>query len=308
MLSSSSRNRVFVRALIGAGLFAVALLMFARCDWTEPVSSDQLVVEAFLATGEPLPVIALRRTAPLDNPAPDSFGTPARGAEMTLTLDGRRISYEPVPDQPGRYAPMESEVVPARVSYTLEVRWQGREATASGRTPPPLAIDRFRVEVPDEPVEAILVDSLRRDSLDIPAEQGLIYPVEVTVDWTTDFDPVGADSAYWIRTQLTPDTSFSSTVVDLFLQDSEVFPEKSAARRGSLHRWRGVYAIAVDSASSPLPAHHLEVALLRSSVEYASFATTRDDPDRREPISNVDGALGVVAAVALDTQYVTLQP
>ncbi len=294
-----------VRSVMAALVLVGLVLTVARCDWTTSASGDELVVEAFLQTGAPLPTVTLRETVGL---TADSSGQPATGATVELTLDGERIPYAPVPDQPGRYEPVEAIEVPSRVPYTLDVAWQGRRATASGRTPPAIRMASLDVDVPDRPVEAILVDSLRRDSLDIPAEQGFIYPVEVTLSWPGDIDAIDPDSSYWIRTQLTPDTTFSSTVVDLFLQDGEVFRERTVTPANGLRRWTGVYAVPVDSADTPLPAHHLEVALLRSEADYASFATTRADPERREPISTVDGAIGVVAAVALDTQRVTIRP
>lgn len=281
-------------------------MMLVRCDTLEPMAGDQLVVEAFLKTGASLPVITLRKTQPLRMAAPDSTGAPALGAEMTLTLGGQPVRYRAVVGKPGQYAPEQEVVVPARVPYTLDVRWQGRHATASGRTPPSIAVEQVRIDVPREPVDAILVDSLRRDSLDIPAEVGLLYPIEVTLTWSTEFPEVGADSSYWIRTQLKPFTTFTSTVVDFFLQPEEVFREREVARVDGTRRWTGVYAIPVADKEDPLPAHQLRVAVLRSGADYASFATTRDDPERREPISNVEGGLGVVAAIALDTVLVRI--
>jgi hypothetical protein len=294
-----------LRRLLSAVVLAGLVLVVARCDWAEPASGDELVVEAFLRTGEPLSPITLRETVAL---RADSSSQPATGAEVVLTLDGQRVAYEPAADQPGQYVPTSAIEVPERVPYTLTIRWQGRRATASGRTPPAVQVESLEIDVSDRPVEAILVDSLRRDSLDIPAEQGFIYPVEVTVRWPGDVDAVDPDSSYWIRTQLTPDTTLTSTVVDLFLKDGEVFRERALTPANGLRRWTGVYAVPVDSADTPLPAHQLEVALLRSEADYASFATTREDPERREPISNVNGAIGIVAAVALDTQRVTIRP
>jgi hypothetical protein len=40
---------------------------------------------------------------------------------------------------------------------------------------------------------------------------------------------------------------------------------------------------------------------VRGDTAFASFAQTRTDPDRREPLSNVDGALGVALGVAVDS-------
>lgn len=188
----------------------------------------------------------------------------------------------------------------------MTVQWEGRTATASGRTPPPIDIESAEVTVPPEPVQAILVDSLRRDSLDIPAEQGYLYPIDVTVTWQTDFPETGADSTYWIRAQLRPFTGFSSTVVDFFLQPEDVFRERVPNQESNRRSWTGVYAVPVASRTDPLPPHQMRVSLVRSNAAYAAFASSRRDPDRREPISNVQGAVGIAAGVAVDSVRITV--
>lgn len=286
-------------------LAAACLLLFARCDLVEPGDEQQLVVEAFFVSGEPLAPLTLRATRSLD----DTTATPATGAEITLQLDEQPVDYHPMGDSPGQYAPDTAMVVPADAEFALTAQWQGQTATVSGTVPRPLTIEDVQVDVPREPVEAILVDSLRRDSLDIPAEQGYIYPIEVTVSWSADFPGIEPDSTYWIRTQLKPYefSSASSTVVDYFLQPEEVFRESTAPRSDGRRHWTGVYAVPVDEDDDPLPEHQLRVSLVRSGAEYAAFATSRDDPERREPISNVQGGIGIAAAIALDSTRVAVE-
>jgi hypothetical protein len=57
-----------------------------------------------------------------------------------------------------------------------------------------------------------------------------------------------------------------------------------------------------------LPPHTLTTALVRGDTAFASFAQTRTDPDRREPLSNVRGALGVALGVAVDSIARTIEP
>jgi len=285
---------------VGAtSVLALLMVLLAQCDLTDPVDERPLVVEAFLQTGAPLEPITLRTTRSLDAPIDDA--PPATDATVVLQLGTQRIPFRPVAGAPGQYAPDTAMTVPARTAFTLEVQWAGRTATAEGMTPPPITIDSARIAVPSEPVEAILVDSLRRDSLDIPAEQGFIYPVDVTVDWTADVPETDDDSTYWVRAQLQPYTSFSSTVIDFFLQPEEVFREQQARRRGPRRQWTGVYAVPVEARTDSLPPHQVRIALVRGNAAYAAFAASRTDPDRREPISNVRGAAGIAAGVALDS-------
>ena len=275
-----------------------------RCDWsTQPAPEQSLVIEAFLETGTPLPPLTLRQTQPLSSS--DSLGPPATGAEATLVLDGRTVRY--TESGPGRYVPDTALVVPPRTPWRLTVRWAGTTARAEGRTPPPVEVQEVCVDVPEEPVRAVQVDSLRRDSLDIPADQGYLYPITVTVQWTDAPPPVPA--TYWVRAQLRPDASpFPSEVVEFFLEPAAIQREDRFEQRNGTRHWQGVYAVPVDSSEAFLPEHDLTTALVRGDTAFASFAQTRTDPDRREPLSNVDGALGVALAVAVDSLTRTIGP
>lgn len=280
-------------------------LVLVRCDLAETGPQEELVVEAFLETGRPLPTVVLRTVQPRGRVI-DSTEDAARGATVTLTLDGATHPYAADADTPGHYVPVGgAPSIPTGVPFQLTAAWNDERAVAEGRTPPPIAIDEVCLEIPDDPVRAVLVDSVRRDSLDIPAEQGYIYPIEVSVAWAVDRaapgpDPVD-DSTYWVRAQLRPTAQFSSRVVNFFLQSAEVRQEHRFRSTGGRYHWTGVYAVPVDSADDPLPAHRLTTALVRGDDAFADFATSRTDPGRREPVSNVRGGLGIATAIALDS-------
>jgi hypothetical protein len=265
------------------------------------VDEQSLVVEAFLDTGEPLPVVTLRQTAPLGR-ADDRLQDAASGGQVILTMDGTAIPYEESAQTAGQYRPTRAPIVPPAVDWQLTAKWNGETARAAGRTPMPIAIDEVCVDVPPQPAEAIQVDSLRRDSLDIPADQGYIYPIDVAVRWRARPEPGAVDSSIWVRAQLRPDASaFSSQVVDFFLEPAEIQQEWAYSRTSRVRQWSGVYAVPVDSGTAPLPRHRLTTALTRGDTSFASFAQTRTDPDRREPVSNVEGGLGVALAVSVDS-------
>ena len=299
---SGEIGRHMLRATGGMLLAVALLLLLGRCDLAGPVDRQSLVVEAFPRTGQPLPTITLRQTRPLRDPG-DRRAHAARGAEVELVLDGQTIPYAEIDARPGRYAPVAGPgAVPGRVPWRLAVQWQGEEARAQGTTPPPIALSEVCVEVPPEPVRAILVDSLRRDSLDIPAEQSYIYPVDVTLRWSADQLAAGEDTTHWVRPQLRPDTTESSSrVVNFFLEPVDVRREDQFRRQGDQRAWRGVYALPVDDSTAAFPRHDLTVTLTRGDTSFAAFAQSRDDPERREPISNVEGGLGIATAVAIDS-------
>jgi hypothetical protein len=296
--------RATVFALLAVGLMSAP----SGCDFADRAERQPLVVEAFLKTDQALPAVTLRQTQPLGKP-----GTPtenaARGGRVDLVLEGRTIPYEESARRPGRYVPAaEADTVPARVPWRLVVRWQEETATAHGKTPPPIRLDKVCVDVPPAPVRAVRVDSLRRDSLDIPAEQTYIYPVDVSLRWPTDPLGPGADTTHWVRPQLDPDTTEStSRVVNFFLEPVDVRRGDRFRRDGGQHAWTGVYAVPVDDSASTFPRHNLTVTLTRGDTAFAAFARSRDDPERREPISNVTGGLGIATAVALDTLEVAVQ-
>lgn len=298
---SGDGGRHVLRSVGGTLLAVGVLLLLGRCDLTEPVEQQSLVVEAFLATGRPLPTVTLRRTRPLNEPG-SRRSNAATDARVELVLDESRVPYEESRQRAGAYVPADEVDVPPRVSWRLDVRWRGEAARAQGTTPPAIQLQEMCVEVPEAPVRAVVVDSLRRDSLDIPAEQSYLYPIDVSLQWSTDRLLAGEDTTHWVRPQLRPDTTESSSrVVNFFLQPVEVRREDDFPVREGRRAWTGVYAVPVEDSTSAFPGHELTASLTRGDTAFAAFAESRDDPERREPISNVEGGLGIATAVALDS-------
>ena len=299
-------------------LLVATLACWARCDSVTPDEGTRLVVEAFVDAEEPLPAIRLWQTRPLEQVYPFDASTAASGAEVTLRLGGARVAYQPRQGEPGLYEPARPQAVAARMPLTFEATWQGRRVTATSSVPPALMLDSIRVNVPDEPVDGIildslfidpvLVDSLQFDSLRTGAEQGLVYLVEVTLWWTVDYPELGPDSVYWVRTQLKPQLPSRPTFDDFFLRPEQIFRERNAPRDALGRRsWTGVYAVPVETRQTPLPPHPLRVAIIRSGQDYARFVSGRDDPERREPPSNLDGAVGIFAGLSIDSLRVQVE-
>lgn len=306
------------RSLLTTWLMTIAaLLVWARCDTVVPVEPPRLVVEGFVDAGKPLPTVRLAQSRPVTDPYPLDGQTAVTDAEVALVMNGERIAYEPMPGQPGRYEPVAPPpTVPPRATLRFEATWADQHVMAESRVPPPIQIDSFRLVIPDKPVAGIILDSLfiessdsdslLVDSLRVGAEQGFVYLIEASLAWTVDFDEVDADSAYWVRGQLRP--ILSGTLDDFFFRPEQIFRERGA-RRGAAgeRRWTGVYAVPVVEEEDPLPPHALRVALIRSGRDYALFASSRDDPSRREPTSNVTGGLGIVAGLSVDTVWVQVE-
>ena len=299
-------------------LLAAGLLVLTRCDTVAPEEGALLVVEAFVDADEPLPAIRLWQTRSLNQPYPFDATTAVSDAEMALVLGATQVPYRPIDGQPGRYGPAGSQPAPGRMALTFEAAWRGQRATAQSTVPPALTLDSVRVDVPDEPVDGIILDSLfidpiqldslQLDSLRTGAEQGLVYLVEVTLWWTVDFAEIGPDSAYWIRTQLKPFLPSQPVFDDFFLRPEQILRERETTHHVLGRRsWTGVYAVPVETRQTPLPPHPLRVSIIRSGQDYARFVSSRDDPERREPASNVTGAVGIFAGLSVDSIRVQVE-
>jgi hypothetical protein len=114
------------RLLVVPAVFLLGGLL-AACDVTDAGEfEEEIVVEAYLVAGEPLPEVRLTRTAPV-NTTYDATAQAVREAEVEVQLlddaggVATRYAYAERGGQPGVYEPLESEgVLPLR-TYRLEV-------------------------------------------------------------------------------------------------------------------------------------------------------------------------------------------
>lgn len=293
---------------------ALFIFVLCSCDTVQPVQEGTLVIEAYFDAGRPLPAVRVGRTQSLSTPLSET-GASVSDATVLLILSGVTIEYIPVPDSAGTYRPLPTAPlsrVPALATFILSVETDQELATVAGMIPPRIRIENVSLSIPDEAIEAILVNTLDLglDSLDLGlnAQQGFIYPIQVTVDWTSPDAPINTPTDYWIQTRLDPLERFSSSLIDFFLLPEQILPESSfeidlLGRR----RWTGVYAIPVDDRNTPVPTHELKISILRSDQLFARFATSRTDPGQREPITNVVGGLGFVGGVSIDSVRVHIE-
>lgn len=291
------RIRIIQSMLI---VMMASLAVIAGCDTVAPTHRASLVVEAWFDTDSPLPPIRITSTQSVSKalspePAPQE-------TRLQVTLGEQTIDYVRSQDDPLWFRPQEASTVSPAVGepFELTIDAPGSSIVASGSMPPVIQLQDVLVSVPDEPISVVLVDSLNvgLDSLNLAvnATTGFIYPVQVSITWMD----VGFDG--WVEARLQPDDSFSSSLIDFFLLPSQVFPESSAiAADDDRLQWQGVYAIPVPEADTPMPVHSLRVVLTRGDDRFARFTTSRDSPDRREPVSNVNGGLGFVGGVSSDS-------
>lgn len=280
-----------------------ASLLVTGCDSVQPDASERLVVEGFFDTGKPLPEVRVRKTVGLGADRAGVEQAFVSDALVDVRVNSTLVDYLPS-DKAGHYQPDPEHTgeLESGDAFTVRVSWNGQSTSGSGRIPPAVRLDSVMLNVPSEPIQAVLVDSLRLDSLGIDAETGYLYAVEATMWWQK---PAAGDD-YWIQAQLKPFTEFSSLVLDFFLLPEQVFQEDEASSEGGSRVWTGLYAIPVADAEAPLPPHRLRLAVVRSEQDYADYVVTRGTPDRREPSSNLDDALGIVAGISVDSLVVSI--
>lgn len=297
-------------ALRISALPLIAAVLFIGCDTVAPVDESRLVVQGYLDSGRPLPKIEVRRTlSPADGY--DEERAAVTDAVVDLVLGDNAIRYASDSIRRGTYLPEDAgDAVPAAGQpYSFRAVWNGNVAEASGIVPPEIEILDVWVSVPDEAVSAVLLDSLAlADSLTTGLYTGFIYPIEVRVDWKDASAGGWAREQSWIRAQLAPVAAFSTPVVDLFLRSEEIFRELEQGLSAGRRTWTGVYAVRVAEPDDPLPEHRLRVSIVRAGPEYARFAASKDAPERREPISNLAGAVGIFAAVSVDSVHMAVKP
>lgn len=298
----SSREPPSVRFVLAALLLPMVVVLYvAGCDSLGGDTGHQLVVTCYVHAGEPLPSLSIHRTGRLDGPYRPRGAHAVSDAQVALNFEDQSVAYRPEAGRPGLYHPeIPNAAVPVGETFALEVFWQETNVRATSRIPPPISIDSFTVDVADHPVEAVFADSISRN-----VQQGYMYPVDVTL-WWTDTTGTRADSTHWIHTQVNPPASFPSAVVGYFLRSSSVVPEERTEQMGKRRRWTGVYGVPVESDTSELPTHDISVFLLRTHTDYARFATSRNTPEQREPVSNLSQGRGIVAGIALDSVNVRI--
>lgn len=281
-------------------MLAACLLAVAGCDATFPDQEPILVIEGYLQPEQPIPPIRITESDPLA--AHKRLATPPDAA-VQFQIGDQSIRLIPTPDLPGYFVPADYPefIVPSLAEFDVSVQWQGQDFSAHGQVPPSLSINEVSIHIPDTPEQAILVDTLRLDTLAIQAKTIYIYTIEATVSWTAEQASDTDQPDYWIEARLRSTPSLSSKVLNQFLLTDEIQLEKQILKKDGFYIWKGVYAIEAAGPNAPVPPHDLSVVLVRSGYDYAHFASSLQNPGNTEPVSNIQGGVGILAGIALDS-------
>lgn len=112
-----------------------------------PAPAPELVVDAVLLVGQPLPPLYLRRSGSAAAPY-DHAALGVSGARVAIRGPEQRHAYAADPDSAGKYLPLAGHRVVAQTTYALEIEVGDENLRASTTTPPPLHLH-----------EAVLLDA-----------------------------------------------------------------------------------------------------------------------------------------------------
>ena len=292
----------------------LVIFFLMGCEAVHPEDTSLLVVESYVAAGEPLPQVTLRRTAPLEAHYDLNQSTAAIGARVEIMMQDTLVPY--TMQGTGVYTPLTPVTAIPGAKLDLKVYWDDQVITANSRVPPPISLDSVSIEVSDTPipglildsvfVDPLLVDSLGLQALGANAREGLVYLVEATLFWTDNTEGDGND--WWMRTQLLPRLGQSPRLSNFFLSPEALQRERSVPFVNAKQRsWSGAYAVQVSSSSNHIPVHGLRIGIVRCTRAYAQFVSGSSNPGESEPPSNVTGALGIFTGLAIDTLTVEVQ-
>ncbi|MCY3999567.1 MAG: hypothetical protein OXF84_02000 [Bacteroidetes bacterium] len=295
-------------------LILLVLIGLAGCDVVQPESEVLPVVEAFVVSGQSMPDIILRKTAPIRDRYELDESTALNATQLNLRMQDMMIPYSLT--SPGRYVPDESVIAIPGAEIDLELFWEDQIITAQQIIPPPIALDSFAISISDQPVQSLvlesvfidpsLVDSLGLEALGAGAREELVYIVEATLYWTVDGS--GDPNIWWMRTQLRPNLGQDRRLGNYFLSPEVMQLEADLPTAGNHRFWSGAYAVPVDLVDDPVPVHRLRMSIVRCSQPYVDFVSASSYPLEREPPSNIAGARGIFAGLAMDTLTITLAP
>ena len=252
-----------------------ALILFGGCIEESPLISDKelIVVWAFLYAGEPVTDIRLTSTVPL---ADTSEASPINDAQITLIKDGQRYECEPSPGDSGYYHYEGTDLtIDTGDEFTIEIVRGEQFVTAKTSVPEKpisVALSSSVMEVPDFSNRESMWEWRNSENRDI------------TISWeNTD------GSWYYVTMENIEDNpvAISSWIHERLRRF--IFPPIND----------DTYRIGLPLITH-LGLHRVNV--YRVNQEYVDLYESReqDSRDLNEPLTNIEGGLGVFAAFNSD--------
>ena len=177
-MSSAPPSNLYAPPMTRLSAVSIVLLVVGLlgCDATAPAPESQIVVEAYLQGGAPMPPIRLTRSVETD----DAY-VPSEAAVRDATVEVRRRAGEETveetiaftEEEPGLYRPVTPVRVRPRTTYELSVRTpDGAQVTATTTVPDTISIAEAEntdvvYQGPDQPTFTITTPQSDRAQQDV---------------------------------------------------------------------------------------------------------------------------------------------
>ena len=262
------------------------LIIVTGCTESSPLISDDdlVVVWGFVYANEPITDIKLTRTLPLDADSSSKFST-INDADVSVIVNQDRFKCDLAPGDSGYYQYLANDLtINTGDIISIEIEWQGQSIRGESIGPLPprgLALESNIMEIPNFSDRQSLLDWRFSEKR------------EVVVKWEEESED---DWFYVVLKNLeqnpTPiiiNSTFSERMREI------VFPpvqDNSFRIRLPLIEFLGLH----------------EIRVYRVNREYVDLYESReqDTRDLNEPLTNIEGGLGVFSAFNSSKTYMTV--
>lgn len=263
--------------------------LYTGCDLkNDSEFEEQLVLEGTLYVNNPLSV-RITKTVPIFQYY-DNSQLGVSGAEVHIWADGREFILPEDTSRPGTYAlPADSHVVTTGVRYEFRADVNGTIITAvSDAAPAPLVIDTMNI--------AQWSDPANMDTIEFGEKIG---------------DDVWLMYAHWNGDERNSGYSFiiENLEPDWFEEYRELSGNANGGFSTNLMMWslRNLTDLQFPWIMFTCTGRHRIRVFSCNETAYNYMATSFPADPKYQPDSNVEGALGLFAAVGADTIYVYLK-
>ncbi len=265
-----------MKEILNVILAFLILIYVSGCTESSPLISDEdlMVVWGFVYANEPITDIKLTRTLPLDADSSSEFST-INDAEVAVIVNGDRFECELASGDSGIYQYLANDLsINSGDQTSIEIEWQGQSIKGESTVPQPpsgLELESNIMEIPNFSDRQSFMEWRQSENQ------------EVVVTWETESED---DWFYVVLKNLeqnpTPieiNSTFSERMREI------IFPpvqDNSYRIRLPLIKFLGLH----------------EIQVYRVNREYVDLYESRaqDTRDLNEPLTNIEGGLGVFSA------------
>ena len=262
------------------------LIFLSGCTESSPLISDEdlVVVWGFVYANEPITDIKLTKTLALDADSSSEFSI-INDAQVTVVVNENRFECDYAGDEIGYYQYLDNDlVINSGDKTSIEIEWQGQIITAESTVPNPpsgLNLESNVMEIPNFNDFQSLLDWRFSENR------------EIIVNWNQESE----DDWFYVvlknlesnPTPININTNFSERMREI------IFPpvqDNTYRIRLPLIEFLGLH----------------EIRVYRVNREYVDLYDSReqDTRDLNEPLTNIEGGLGVYSAFNSSTINMTV--